>query len=133
VADGEQAGGGRSYRIGDVGAGARVVQGEHNTWIEAVQGAPGGDELRRQIEELLARIAKEPGLGEDDRELVADKTRAVATALGQAGQSPEGLRRAIRDARVFLSTTAGWAWDGLRRVLESDAAQKRSRASPRPA
>ena len=120
----EEGGAGKHYSIGDVGDGARVIQGDHNTLIESVQGIAGGAELQRQLEELLTRIASAPDLDEDSRELAAAKTRAVAAALGKASESPEGLRRALRDARVFLSSTAGWAWDGLRKVLESDAAQK---------
>jgi hypothetical protein len=115
--------GGKRYTMGNIGAGARVVQGDQNTWIEAVQGAPGGQELQRQLEELLARIAKAPDLDEDSRQLATEKTRAVADALAQAGQSPDGLRRALRDARVFLTSTAGWAWEGLRKALSSEAAQ----------
>jgi hypothetical protein len=115
---------GKQYVIHDVGPGGKVIQGDHNTLIEAVQGIPGGQEVQRQLEELLARIANAPDLDEDSRELAGEKTRAVAVALGKASESPEGLRRALRDAQVFLTSAAGWAWDGLRQVLESDAAQK---------
>jgi len=115
---------GKHYVIHEVGPGARVVQGDHNTLIEAVQGLPGGAELQRQLEDLLARIASAPELDADSRELAGEKTRAVATALGNATESPDGLRRALRDARVFLTSTAAWTWEGLRQVLESDAAQK---------
>lgn len=124
MAEGEESRGGKRYEIGDVGAGARVVQGDDNLWIEAVQASPGGGELQRLLEELLTRIVREPGLDEDNRQLAIEKTRAVAVALGQAKQSPDQLRIALRDARVFLSTTASWAWEGLRGVLTSDAAQK---------
>jgi len=38
---------GRHYSIHDVRAGGRVIQGDHNTPIESVQGLPGGVELQR--------------------------------------------------------------------------------------
>jgi hypothetical protein len=56
--------------------------------------------------------------------LATEKTQAVAVALGQAEQDPEGLRKALRDARVFLTSSVHWAWDGLCRVLQSEVAQK---------
>jgi hypothetical protein len=115
---------GKHYVMGDVGDGARVIQGDHNTLIEAMRGMPGGLELRRQLDELLARIASDPDLDDDGRELATEKTLAVAVALGQASESPAGLRRALVDARVFLTSTAGWAWDGLQSALASEAAQK---------
>lgn len=115
---------GKRYKMGNVGAGGRVIQGDNNTWVEVLRSKPGGDELERQLNELLARIASEPGLDEDSRELATEKTQAVGAALARAAESPDGLRKALRDARTFLTSTASWAWDGLRKVLESDAAQK---------
>ena len=115
---------GKHYVIHDVGARGKVIQGDHNTMIESVQGIAGGTELQRQLEELLARIASAPDLDGDSRELASEQTRAVAEALGKASESPEGLRRALRDARVFLRSSVGWAWEGLVQVLESDTAQK---------
>jgi hypothetical protein len=122
---GEQEGStGKRYVIGDVGAGARIIQGDYNSWVESVQAEPGGEELKRQVEELLARIADAADLDADDRELATEKTQAVAVALGQADQDPDGLRKTLKDARAFLTSSVRWAWDGLCRVLQSEAAQK---------
>jgi len=98
MAGDEESTAGKHYVIHDVGAGGRVIQGDHDTMIESVQGLPGGIELQRQLEELLARIASAPDLDADNRELAGEKTRAVAEARGKASESPEGLRRALRAA-----------------------------------
>ncbi len=79
----------RSYRMGDVGAGARVAQGENISWAEGIAGLPSGQELAQQFAALLERIARDASLDEDARELAQDKTKAVAegcpssNALGQ--------------------------------------------------
>lgn len=124
MAGDQEVGAGKRYVIGDVGAGARIIQGDYNTWVESVQDQPGGEELKRQVEALLARIAAADDLDDDDRELATEKTQAVAVALGQAEQNPEGLRKALKDARAFLTSSVRWAWDGLCKVLQSEAAQK---------
>ena len=114
----------KSYEMGDVGAGARVAQGEHITWTEGFSGNPQGEELKRQLAELLVRIDKASDLDEDEKELAREKTEAVANALANAQQEPGRLRRALRDAKTFLTSSAGWVWDGLNNVLSSEAAQK---------
>src|ERR1700680_3418327 len=48
---------GRSYQMGDVGAGARVAQGENISWIEGVASLPGGESLAKQFTALGERIA----------------------------------------------------------------------------
>jgi hypothetical protein len=69
---------GRSYRIGDVGAGARVAQGENISWVEGVASLPDGESLAQQFTALLERIAQDASLDEDTRALAQDKTKAVA-------------------------------------------------------
>jgi hypothetical protein len=123
MAGDQEVGAGKRYVIGNVAAGARIIQGDYNTWVESVQAQPGGEELKRQVEELLARIADATELDDDDRQLATEKTKAVVVALGQAEQDPEGLRKALRDARVLLTTSVHWAWEGLCKVLQSEAAQ----------
>jgi hypothetical protein len=54
---------GKSYQIGDVGAGARVAQGENITWTERFTGDPQGEALRRQFTDLLAQIERCPFTG----------------------------------------------------------------------
>jgi hypothetical protein len=115
---------GKSYQIGDVGAGARVAQGENITWTERFTGDPQGEALRRQFTDLLAQIESAPDLDEDDRALAKDKTEAVANGLANAQREPSGLRRALRDAKGFLTSSAHWVWDGLNQILTSEAAQK---------
>ena len=58
---------GKSYQIGDVGAGARVAQGEHITWTEGFAGNPQSEELKRQFTDLLTRIDNTTDLNEDER------------------------------------------------------------------
>lgn len=60
-------------------------------------------QLQRQLEELLARVASAPVLSFASRELAKERTRAVAEAVGKASESPEGLRRTLRDPRVLVA------------------------------
>jgi hypothetical protein len=53
---------GRSYQMGNVGAGARVAQGENISWVEGVAGLPGGESLAQQFTALLERIAEDASL-----------------------------------------------------------------------
>jgi hypothetical protein len=115
---------GKSYRVGDVGPGARVAVGEHITWTEGFAGYPEGEELKHQFADLLTRIDEAPDLDEDERALAKEKTEAVADGLANAQRDPGRLRRALRDAKGFLTSSASWVWDGLNQILTSDAAQK---------
>ena len=115
---------GRSYQMGDVGAGARVIQGEGNTWIEGVAKLPEGDSLTLQFNALLERIAKDASLDEDTRALAQDKTKAVAEGLAKTPVSPGMLRRALLDAKSWFGSTASWAGNALGDILKSEAAQK---------
>jgi hypothetical protein len=116
---------GKSYQMGDVGAGARVQQGENLSWTETSLGAtPDGKALEEQFAALAKRLAEHPGLDEDNRALAVEKTQAVAEGLAHAQESPAGLRRALVDAKNFLGTSAGWAWTEMTAILKSDAAQK---------
>jgi hypothetical protein len=88
---------GRSYQMGDVGAGARVAQGENISWTEGLAGLPNGDSLTQQFNALLERIAKDASLDEDTRALAQDKTKAMGpskhpgdhAALAKAGSTLE--------------------------------------------
>lgn len=115
---------GKSYYIRDVGAGARIAQGENITWTEGFAGDPQAEALKRQFTDLLARIDNAPDLDEVDRTLAKEKTEAVADGLANAQQEPGRLRRALRDAKGFLTSSAHWVWDGLNQILTSEAAQK---------
>jgi hypothetical protein len=55
--------------------------------------------------------------------LATAKTQAVAAALPSAQKEPERLQAALLDAQVFLKSTAGWAWEGLRSALTSEGAR----------
>jgi hypothetical protein len=87
-------------------------------------GYPQGEALKRQFTDLLARIDNAPDLDEDDRALAKEKTEAVADGLANAQREPGRLRRALRDAKGFLTSSAHWVWDGLNQILTSEAAQK---------
>ena len=115
---------GRSYRIGDVGAGARVAQGEHITWVEGVASLPDGEALKRQFDALLARIAQDASLDEDTRALALAKTTAIAEGLAVARSEPGMLRRALLDAQSWFGGAAAWVGHGLADILKSEAAQK---------
>lgn len=115
---------GRSYHIGDVGAGARVAQGENISWVEGVSSLPDGEALKRQFDALLARIAKDSSFDEDTRELARAKTEAVAAGLVSAKASPDVLRRALLDAKSWVSGAASWVGHALGDILKSEAAQK---------
>ena len=118
-------GGSKQYTIGDVGAGARVIQGDSNTWIEGqLGGLPDGDELVQRFQALIQRLESAEDLDDDTRTLAVDKTAAVVDGLAKANESPGALRRALADARGFLSGAASWAWDELREIVASDASQK---------
>jgi hypothetical protein len=117
-------GGGNSYRIRDVGAGARVLQGVNNSLIERAGALPGGDEVAQGLAALIGSLKSDSRLGQDDQELAVEKVQAVADALPQAAQSPERMRKALRDAGQFLGGTAMWAWDRLRKILSSEAGQQ---------
>jgi hypothetical protein len=110
--------------MGNVGAGARVAQGEHISWVEGVTGLPDGELLKRRFDELLEQIAKDTSLDEDTRVLAQDKTKAVAEGLANAQQAPGTLRRALLDAKSWFGGTASWVGNRLGNILKSDAAQK---------
>jgi hypothetical protein len=114
----------RSYQMGNVGAGARVAQGENISWVEGVAALPGGASLTQQFDALLKRIAKDASLDEDTRALAEDKTKAVAEGLAKAQESPGMLRRALLDAKSWFGSTASWVGDALVDILKSEGAQK---------
>jgi hypothetical protein len=114
----------RSYEMGDVGAGARVAQGENISWIEGVASLPGGASLAQQFKELLERIAQDESLDEDTRALAQEKTKAVAEGLAKVRESPGPLRRALLDAKSWFGNTATWVGKALGDILRSEPAQK---------
>ena len=117
--------GGKSYHIGDVGAHARVQQGEYLTMIEQTFAkTPEGDDLAQQFKALIDKIAKHPELDDDTRDLAMEKTQKVAEGLANAKESPGTLRRALLDAKGWFSSAASWGWDEVGKILKSEAAQK---------
>ena len=116
---------GRSYHMGNVGAGARVAQGENISWVEGVAGLPGGESLAQQFTALLERIDQDKSLDEDTRALAQDKTKAVAEGLAKAKELPGMLRRALLDANSWFGSTASWVGSALGDILKSEAAQRR--------
>jgi hypothetical protein len=114
----------RSYYIRDVGAGARVAQGDNISWVEGVAGLPGGESLVAQFKALVERIDGDQSLDEDTRALAQDKTKAVAEGLAKAQESPGLLRRALIDAKSWFGNNATWVGKALRDILKSEAAQK---------
>jgi hypothetical protein len=115
---------GRSYQMGNVGASARVAQGENISWIEGVAALPGGESLAQQFTALLERIAQDKSLDEDTRSLAQDKTKAVAEGLAKVEESPSILRRALLDAKSWFGSAASWVGNALGDIMKSEAAQK---------
>jgi hypothetical protein len=115
---------GRSYQMGDLGPGARAMQGDNNTWVEGVASLPDGEALTQRFNALLERVAKDASLDEDTRTLAQDKINAVAKGLAEAPVSPGVLRRALIDAKSWFGSTASWVGNALGDILKSEAAQK---------
>lgn len=116
----DSTGAAKNYSMGNVGDGARIVQGDNNTWSEGLRIQPGGAQLARELAVLLDGIKADTSLDPDDRELAVDKAQAVADALPKAAESPDILRKALRDAKQFFGSTARWFWDRLQAVLASE-------------
>lgn len=114
----------KSYFIGDVGAGARVQQGENQSWVESYSNSPGGAELVEQFRALIKEIKEHPELDEDSRAISLDKTNAVAEALANAEKAPGKLKTALLDAKTWFTSTAKWGWEKITHILKSDAAKK---------
>jgi hypothetical protein len=110
--------------MGNVGAGARVAQGENISWVEGVASLPDGESLTRQFDALLKRIAADGSLDEDTRALAQDKTKAIAEGIAKVEESPTALRRALLDAKSWFGTSVSWVGSGLGEILKSEAAQK---------
>jgi len=78
----------RSYQMGNIGAGARVAQGENISWVEGVASLPDGESLTRQFDALLKRIASDESLARllrirprrSLRELPRSRNRQVRSA-----------------------------------------------------
>jgi hypothetical protein len=115
---------GRSYQMGDVGAGARVAQGENISWIEGVASLQGGESLAQQFTALVERIAQDASLDEHTRALAQNKTKAVAEGLTQVEKSPSILRLALLDAKSWFGSAASWVGTALGDILKSEAGQK---------
>jgi hypothetical protein len=114
----------RSYEMGNVGAGARVAQGENISWVEGAASLPGGESLIRQFDALLKRIAEDTSLDEDTRALAQEKTKAIAEGIANVHESPTALRRALLDAKSWFGATASWVGGALGDILKSEAAKK---------
>jgi hypothetical protein len=115
----------RSYSIGNVGAHARVQQGEHLTWTEtSLVNTEDWALVDQAFQALAQRIFGSPDLDDDTRTLSIEKVHAVADSLATADEAPERLRRSLVDARGFLSGAASWVLAGLGRILRSNEAQQ---------
>jgi hypothetical protein len=123
----------RSYQMGNVGAGARVAQGENISWVEGVASLPSGDSLTRQFDALLKRIADDASLDEDTRVLAQEKTKAIAEGIAKVQESPTALRRALLDAKSWFGVTASWVGGALGDILKSEATQLTLRTVTEPA
>jgi hypothetical protein len=124
MSDQTPASGGKSYHIGDVGANARVAQGENIQWIEAPANMPELQEVVRQFNLLVEKISADPNLDEDTKTLTVEKTKAVAQAVTRANEEPNKLKIALQDAKGWMIATASYTWDGLNTILKSEAVQK---------
>ena len=114
----------RSYQMGNIGAGARVAQGESISWIEGIASLPDGESLTRHFDALLKRIAEDRSLDEDTRALAQEKTKAIAEGIANVHQSPTALRRALLDAKSWFGDAASWVGGALGDILKCEPAQK---------
>jgi hypothetical protein len=114
----------QNYTMGNVGAGARVAQGSHISWVEGISGLQDGQLLARKFTELLERIELDDSLDQDDRLVAQEKTKAIADALSNVLEEPAKLRLALKDAKSWFGVTATWAGKAIGDILSSDAAQK---------
>jgi hypothetical protein len=114
----------RSYEMGNVGAGARVAQGENIFWVEEAASLPSGESLVGQFDALLRRIVEDTSLDEDTRALAQEKTKAIAEGIAKVHESPTPLRRALLDAKSWFRVTASWVGGALGDILKSEPAQK---------
>ncbi len=113
------------YTMGNVGANARVAQGENIKWIEGLSANfDDGEALAQQFSALLEQIQNSPDFDEDTRDLAVEKTQSVAEALTNVHESPKGLKRALLDAKGWFISAGGWVWDELSKILKSEAVQK---------
>ena len=115
---------GKTYTLGNIGAGARVAVGENISWLEGVARLPDGEALAQQFDKLLKRIADDTSLDCDERALAQQKTKAVAEGLAESQKSPDKLRIALRDAKSWFAGTASWVGKALSDIVKSEAAQK---------
>ena len=117
--------GSKIYTVGDVGSGAQVAIGEHIQQMkQALASLPDSDVLEQQFATLMKHIAQAPDIDAETRELALEKTRAVAEGVAHAKESPRRLVVALREARDFLSSSVKGVWEGLCKILQSEAAQK---------
>ena len=73
----------KTYVAKNVGAGARVQQGEHNVMQDIFQSTPGGEDLAGRFDALLERIAGAAELDDDEKELSRAKAASVAESLAR--------------------------------------------------
>ena len=109
---------------GDIGAGARALIGNNNSWKEAISSMPCGESLKSQFAVLLEKVANDPALDEDDRHLARAKVEAVAQGLVAVETSPGVFRQALKDAGSWFGGTTSWVGKSLAGILKSEAAQK---------
>lgn len=117
-------GGGRSYYINTVGAGARVAQGDNISWLEAVSTLPDGPTLAGQFTQIIDSIGTDPDLDDDSKELARVKVNAIAQALSVVDNNPGSLRLALKDGMPFFSSAASRIGKAIGSLLSGDAAQR---------
>lgn len=117
-------GGGRSYYINTVGAGARVAQGDNISWVEGISALPDGAILASQFRQIIDLIGTDPDLDDDEKELARGKVNAIADALSVVDNNPGSLRLALKDGMPFFSSAASRIGKAIGSLLSSDAAQK---------
>lgn len=114
----------KSYSIGEVGSDARVQQGENLMWTEITSSIPDSDAMVSQFKKLLEQISNDNSLDDDVKFISAKKTEAVVEGLANAQKKPRDFYHALIDARSWFSNKAGWVWDELSKILQSETAQK---------
>jgi hypothetical protein len=113
-----------NFKVGDIGAGARVAIGKNISWTEGLATLPDGAALMRQFDELFEKIDDDASLDEDGRELARQKAAAVVEGVKTVETSPATLRRALRDAKSWFGGASSNIGAALAGILKGEAAQK---------
>lgn len=120
-----RSGGSKTYTVGNIGQGARVMIGEHQTWIEQHDiSSPENEDVLKRFDALMRRLIEDTSLDDEERHLSVDKAKTLAESLVEEEPSEGKIMRALVDAKSWFGTTASWAWEELTEIIKAESAQK---------